>query len=61
VSAATWTSWSCAPTARRDPDLLGADVDALPVPADVLHYTESELAEVLAVGWADGATSMIVF
>jgi uncharacterized protein len=32
------------------PDLLGADVDALPVPADVLHYTESELAEVLALG-----------
>jgi len=33
---------------RRDgapvPELLGADVAALPVPADVLHYTESELA-----------------
>ena len=30
------------------PDLLGADVDALPVPADVLHYTSSELTRVLA-------------
>jgi uncharacterized protein len=29
------------------PDLLGADVDALPVPADVLHYTEGELRGVL--------------
>jgi uncharacterized protein len=36
---------------RRDgapqPDLLGADVAALPVPADVLHYTEAELRGVL--------------
>jgi uncharacterized protein len=36
---------------RRDgaprPDLLGADVDALPVPTDVLHYTEGELLGVL--------------
>ena len=36
---------------RRDgapvPHLLGADVDALPVPADFLHYTESELAALL--------------
>jgi len=30
------------------PDLLGADVDALPVPTDVLHYTTSELERVLA-------------
>jgi uncharacterized protein len=30
------------------PDLLGADVDALPVPADVLHYTTSQFARVLA-------------
>jgi uncharacterized protein len=39
---------------RRDgaplPELLGADVAALPVPADVLHYTETELARVLAKG-----------
>ena len=32
------------------PGLLGADVDALPVPADVLHYTESSFADVLALG-----------
>jgi len=32
------------------PELLGADVAALPVPADVLHYTETELARVLATG-----------
>ena len=30
------------------PDLLGADVDALPVPTDVLHYTTRELERVLA-------------
>jgi uncharacterized protein len=39
---------------RRDgapvPGLLGADVDALPVPADVLHYTESELGALLERG-----------
>ena len=39
---------------RRDgtpvPHLLGADVDALPVPADFLHYTETELAALLARG-----------
>lgn len=39
---------------RRDgaplPELLGADVAALPVPADVLHYTEAEFARVLATG-----------
>lgn len=34
----------------RRPDLLGADVDALPVPTDVLHYTDSELASVIASG-----------
>jgi uncharacterized protein len=32
------------------PALLGADVDALPVPADVLHYAESSFADVLARG-----------
>lgn len=32
------------------PDLLRADVDALPVPADVLHYSEAELSAGLAVG-----------
>lgn len=39
---------------RRDaaplPGLLGADVDALPVPADVLHYSEAQLAAVIARG-----------
>jgi uncharacterized protein len=39
---------------RRDgapkPDLLGADVDALPVPTDVLHYTEGELRDLLERG-----------
>lgn len=39
---------------RRDaaprPHLLGADVDVLPVPVDALHYTDSELARVLALG-----------
>jgi uncharacterized protein len=39
---------------RRDgtpePDLLGADVAALPVPADVLHYTEGELRDLLERG-----------
>jgi uncharacterized protein len=39
---------------RRDdapvPHLLGADVDALPVPADLLHYTETEHAALLARG-----------
>jgi len=39
---------------RRDgaplPELLGADVAALPVPADVLQYTETELARLLATG-----------
>jgi uncharacterized protein len=39
---------------RRDgsplPDVLGADVVALPVPADILHYTESELAGVVERG-----------
>jgi uncharacterized protein len=39
---------------RRDdapfPHLLGADVDALPVPADILHYTETELAALLVRG-----------
>jgi uncharacterized protein len=39
---------------RRDgapkPDLLGADVDALPVPTDVLHYTEGEVLGVLERG-----------
>lgn len=39
---------------RRDgtprPDLLGADVAALPVPVDALHYTVSELARVLGGG-----------
>lgn len=34
----------------RRPDLLGADVSALPVPADVLHFTEAEFARVLAKG-----------
>jgi uncharacterized protein len=39
---------------RRDdtpiPHLLGADVDALPVPTDILHYTEAELAALLERG-----------
>jgi len=32
------------------PDLLGADVDALPVPTDVLHYSEAEFARVVERG-----------
>jgi uncharacterized protein len=32
------------------PDLLGADVAALPVPADIVHYTASELRAVLESG-----------
>ena len=39
---------------RRDgapiPDVLGADVAALPVPTDLLHYTEPEIEAVLARG-----------
>jgi uncharacterized protein len=39
---------------RRDgtplPDVLGADVDALPVPADIVHYTTMELKDVLDMG-----------
>jgi uncharacterized protein len=38
---------------RRDhtsiPDMMGGDVRALPVPADILHYTESEFDAMLAV------------
>lgn len=30
------------------PDVLGADVASLPVPADVFHYTAGELARVFA-------------
>jgi uncharacterized protein len=39
---------------RRDgtpvPDVMGADVRALPVPADILHYTEAEFAAMLERG-----------
>ncbi|MBA2667962.1 MAG: nucleotidyltransferase domain-containing protein [Trueperaceae bacterium] len=39
---------------RRDdapvPDLLGADVAALPVPTDILHYTEGEFSAMLERG-----------
>jgi uncharacterized protein len=39
---------------RRDaaerPDLLGADVAALPVAADILHYTTSEMQALLGRG-----------
>jgi len=43
--------WPKPEVVRRDgsprPELLGADVAALPVPVDVLHYTETEFARVL--------------
>ena len=32
------------------PDVLGADVAALPAPADVIHYTSTELTSVLEQG-----------